>query len=180
MSDQLSTPPTIRAATAEDMDGLVLLIDMLNISERNDRQCDRASLKNAFFEESKKVEMHLDVVVQGHALLAFAFYYWGYDLASESYGCHLADFAVHKDVRREGVGSALLAHVGEQCIKQGGSWLSLTSARNNHGAKQFYAACGMQHVDVDFFAIGPRGIRALSDKHNSANATVAPLPSERI
>lgn len=160
------------------MDGLVLLIDMLNISEGNERQCDRASLLKAFFTEESKVEKHLDVVVQGHAVLAFAFYYWGYDLASESYGCHLADFAVHKDSRRQGIGSSLLAHVGEECASNGGKWLSLTSARNNHAAKSFYQAAGLVSVDVEFFAIGPKGIAELVKKESEAEPAV--LPSERI
>ena len=161
------------------MDGLVLLIDMLNISEGNARQCDRASLMEAFFSGDPKVEKHLDVVVQGHAVLGFAFYYWGYDLASESYGCHLADFAVHSDSRRQGIGTSLLAHVGEECAKHGGKWLSLTCARNNYVAKSFYQFAGLQSVDVEFFAIGPRGIAELVKKGKEANSE-EPLPSERI
>ena len=179
MSDNLSTSLNIRAATEADMDSLVLLIDMLNVSEGNNRQCDRATLKEAFFGQSHKVEKHVDVVVMGESILGFAFYYWGYDLASESYGCHLADFAVHKDSRRQGVGNELLAHVGQQCLKGGGKWLSLTSASNNNGAKRFYEQAGMLKVDVDFFAIGPRGLNELHDRV-SAIPVAQPLPSERI
>lgn len=180
MSDHLSTPHTIRAAEKADMDGLVLLIDMLNISEGSQRRCDRASLLKAFFDKNDKLQMHLDVVVAEHALIAFAFYYWGYDLASESYGLHLADFAVHKDFRRNQVGTKLLEHIMRVCLQAGGSWVSLTSSRTNRVAKQFYASCGMQQVDVDFYAVGPKGMRALHERLYPSDGKVVPAPSERI
>ena len=94
--------------------------------------------------------------------IAFAFYYWCYDLSSESYCCHLADFAVHADNRRSGVGKMLLSFIGKHCVELNGKWISLTSAKNNRAAQAFYQKTGFQKIDVDFYAMGPSAIHQLS------------------
>lgn len=162
MSLTLSTPVTIRAAIPADIDALVLLIDMLNISEGNKVQCDRATLNNVFFGDDARVKLHITVAEIDQHPVAFAFYYWGYDLSSESYGFHLADFAVHADYRRIGVGKKLLTFIGKQCVEMNGKWISLTSAKNNRAAQAFYQKTGFQKIEVDFYAMGPRAIRQLS------------------
>jgi len=177
MSLTLSTPVTIRAATTADIDSLVLLIDMLNISEGNQIQCDRATLTKVFFGDDARVKLYITVAVCDEQAVAFAFYYWGYDLSSESYGFHLADFAVHADYRRKGVGLGLLSFIGKQCMELGGKWISLTSAKTNRAAQWFYQKAGLQKIEVDFYAMGPRAIRQLAEM--STNAAEQPhAPSD--
>lgn len=160
------------------MDSLVLLIDMLNISEGNQIHCDRATLMKVFFGDDKRVQMFVDVAVTDDIPVGFTFYYFGYDLSSESYGFHLADFAVHANFRRRHVGTQLLAHVAQNCLKHDGKWISLTSAKTNRAAQWFYQKAGLQKVEVDFYGMGPRAMNQFLEQAAEKLAKDKVAPSD--
>ena len=158
----MSTSLNLRAATPADIPAIIALLEQLTRVEGGRSQNTPALLSEALFGQTCGVALRACVVVAGDQPIAVALYYPGYDVLSASYGYHLADFVVAETHRRQAMGRRLFAHLARQNLDEGGEWISLTAIKTNQAARAFYAKLGMTQVAVDFFAIGPAALAALS------------------
>jgi ribosomal protein S18 acetylase RimI-like enzyme len=169
--EALSTPVhalTIRDATPSDVVAMAELLNQLNRAEGRPEVTDAMKLGAALFGEQRKIDLSAILAISKEEIVGLVLYYMGYDVLTASYGYHLADFVVGELHRRRGVGQALFAHLAAQNLAQGGKWISLTALNHNAPAKAFYASLGMVQVAVDFFAIGPMGLHAVTKKFGNA------------
>ncbi len=151
----MSTPATIRAAHADDATAIAALLTQLNRVENNPNVVETAPLAAAL---ALAEPLRALVACDAETVIAVVLYYRGYDVLTAAYGYHLADFVVDEKYRHHGLGKRLFATLAAQNLDEGGEWISLTVLRENRDAQAFYAALGMAHVPVDFFAIGKRAL----------------------
>ncbi len=155
----MSTSPTIRAATEQDAAAIAALLTQLNRVENNPSTVEAGPLADAL----KRAEpLQALVACDAETVVAVVLYYRGYDVLTGAYGYHLADFVVDEAYRHQGIGKRLFATLATQNLDAGGEWISLTVLRENRDAQAFYAALGMAHVPVDFFAIGKRSLQSIT------------------
>ncbi len=62
-------------------------------------------------------------------------------------GVYIQDFYVGPEVRGHGVADALLAATAAHAAANGGTYVRLSVAADNHRAQRFYARAGMVHSD---------------------------------
>jgi len=158
----LSTSPTIRAATPEDVRAIAALLTELNIAEGNPRVMDDKHLAEGLFGQDKPVPLRAMVALLAGEIVGVGIYYTGYDVLTTSPGYHLTDLVVSAKHRRQGIGKLLYAHLAAENIYEGGEWMSLTVVQQNAAARAFYCSLGMAHMPVDFFAIGLNTLTSLS------------------
>lgn len=96
--------------------------------------------------------------------VGMAMFYSGYDLESAAKGVHLADLYVNPAARRQGVARQLIKAVAEWACTHHHAWMSLTVLSQNEAAKALYLSLGLQQVEVQFLAIGPTGLKRLSER----------------
>jgi GNAT superfamily N-acetyltransferase len=148
----------IRVATTNDLPVITALVEQLNREEGYDVSATLEQLQAVLWEKESRVRMQALVAEQGAEVIGTVLYYWGFDTVSASYGYHLADIVVAKPYRLRGVGSALFRALAAQCLREQGQWVSLTVLKKNARAQQFYQRHGMVEIDVNFYAIGPKGL----------------------
>jgi GNAT superfamily N-acetyltransferase len=157
----LSTSITLRAATEQDAAAIAALLTQLNRVENNPNVVEAAPLAEAL---ASAEPLRALVACDAETVIAVVLYYRGYDVLTAAYGYHLADFVVDEAYRHQGIGKRLFAMLAAENLDMGGEWISLTVLRENRDAQAFYAALGMAHVPVDFFAIGKRALTALTEQ----------------
>ena len=87
-------------------------------------------------------------------IIAFAIYYPGYDLSSDTYGFHVADICVAAAHRRQGTGKRLMRAIAQEALNQNRQWISLTVLQENQAGLAFYQSLGLSNVPVYFMAAG--------------------------
>lgn len=141
-----------------DLPVITALVEQLNREEGYDVSATLEQLQAVLWEKESRVRMQALVAEQAGEVIGTVLYYWGFDTVSASYGYHLADIVVAKPQRMRGVGSALFRMLAAQCLHSQGQWVSLTVLKKNARAQQFYQRHGMVEIDVNFYAIGPKGL----------------------
>ncbi len=154
---------TIRPGEVQDMEHITELLTELNRFEGYDRSASAQDLSDILFHENNtRLEMRTLLACDGDQPIGLVLFYWGYDTVSATTGYHLADIIVTSTYRGQGVGRVLYHALANQCLHEGGHWVSLTVLKKNTAAKAFYASLGMVEVAVDFYAIGPQALKALT------------------
>lgn len=153
----------IRAGLAADTAALTELLAELNALEGYDRSATPTEMADILFHEEGRVQLRALVAEHNGALVGLILYYWGYDTVSATLGYHLADIVVTKKKHGRGIGRKLYTYLAKQCLREGAQWISLTVLKKNTEAKKFYRAMGMVEVAVDFYAIGPKSLGALTE-----------------
>jgi len=153
-----TSTPVIRAATMADLPSITALVEQLNREEGYEVSASMEQLHAVLFGTQARVRMHALVALQGEQVVGAILYYWGFDTVSASDGFHLADIVVVPAQRACGIGSTLFRALAAQCLQDGGQWISLTVLKKNARAQQFYQRHGMVEIDVNFYAIGPKGL----------------------
>jgi GNAT superfamily N-acetyltransferase len=93
--------------------------------------------------------------------IGFAIYHPAYDTNSPSRGLHLADLFVEADMRRCGVGKALIKALARRCVDEGGEWLSLHTRADNTNARAVYARLGAIDQALRFLSFDDGAFAAL-------------------
>jgi ribosomal protein S18 acetylase RimI-like enzyme len=150
----LFIPHTVRAATPSDMDAMLALLAELYQEEGSPYVQDSAMLHQALFGAVCSMRLRGLVAENEGVVLGLVFYYSGYDVSSSTFGFHLTDIIVQKQVRRSGIGRTLFAQMTAQCISENGVWLSLTVLPRNTAARAFYQSLGFSKEKVDFHTMG--------------------------
>jgi len=60
----------------------------------------------------------------------------------------LNDLFVHPDHRKTGIGEALIRQAMNFAKEQGGNWVQLETAEDNHTAQGLYEAMGFEKIDI--------------------------------
>ena len=158
----LSTSLMIREAHAQDAEAITALLSELNQEEGYDHSASLAAVQELMV--STKLHARAIVALTGNTIIGAALFYWGYDTVSASYGYHLADIIVTKTQRSQTIGSRLFHALALQCLKEQGQWISLTVLKKNTRATRFYQRMGMVEVAVNFYAIGPKGLKVCAQR----------------
>lgn len=151
---------TIRPATSEDAPALTALLHQLYAEEGYETSLQPEQLAAQLAGEGEVVLRAL-VAEENGTMLAVVFFYAGYDLLSASSGYHLADIIVQPAIRQQGIGRQLMQALAARTLDEGKEWVSLTVLKQNIPAHAFYTKLGMTQVEVNFFAIGARGLQAV-------------------
>ena len=151
----------IRFAEPADVPVIHGLLQQLMRAEGSEGSATEESIGQSLFAEGRPVLLNAFVVVVEEKVIAAALFYPGYDVLTGTYGLHLSDFVVDEAHRKQGVGKRLFGYLAAQNLDGGGQWMALTVVRTNEAARGFYEYIGMTHVEVDFFAIGPKGLANL-------------------
>ena len=152
----------IRPGVPKDTPDITDLIVELNRLEGYDQSASPSEMADILFHEAgRRINMRALVAEQKGTLIGLVLYYWGYDTVTATTGYHLADIVVTQMRRGQGIGRQLFAALAKQCLHEGGQWVSLTVLKRNAKAKKFYTAMGMVDMGVDFYAIGPTGLKRL-------------------
>lgn len=156
---------TVRNAEEKDAGAIRSLLNVLNESENNPV---RHALMDAqqLIQQSKnasvgRVPLLLLLAESEGEIVGFLVAYEGFDVASMTYGMHVADMVVQPTKRRRGIGRLLLKHLAKICATQNGAWMSLTCLQSNIVGHNFYTALGFSEVSVQFFAMGKTAMQAL-------------------
>lgn len=137
----------IRRAEVSDVDTMVQLIHELAAYERAPEQCHITpdQLHTALFRESPALFAHvaeLDGEVVGCALWFLNFSTW-----DGVHGVYLEDLYVRPQARGSGLGTALLAALAEECVRQGYTRLQWWVLNWNAPTIGFYHSIGAKPMD---------------------------------
>ena len=138
--------PTIRSATAEDVDTILTLIRELAALEREPDavMTTREDLLRDGFGERPAFEVLLAEV--GGEALGMALFFVNYSTWEGSPGLYLEDLYVRESARGTGTGRALMHALAEVCRERGYKRLDLVVLDWNQSARDFYAHLGMTEM----------------------------------
>jgi GNAT superfamily N-acetyltransferase len=97
-------------------------------------------LRQALFAEQPAVFAH--VAEQGGEIAGFALWFLNFSTWTGRHGIYLEDLYVRPDMRRSGLGRALLAELARICVQRGYARLEWWVLDWNQPAREFYAALG--------------------------------------
>ena len=95
-------------------------------------------------------------------LAGYALYYGGFDSDRAARGVYLADLFVIADLRRRGIGRALITAVARQCRNEGGRWMFWSVLKRNRGARRFYRTIAPELKDIVVCAAFGEGFDSLA------------------
>lgn len=153
-------PITIHKATPDDAPIIIALEKKLADYEGEPSMANECALQ-AMLAGSQQPHCECLLAKDGDEVVAFVLFYAGYDLASTTFGLHLADIFVDKTYRQRGVGKQLMQAVALQAQLENREWISLTVLKKNQAAQGFYEALGFIRVEVKMMALGRNGMARL-------------------
>lgn len=151
---------SIHKASAEDAPAIAALAQELAAFEQTHSLCNEHRIAT-LLSSAQTPQCELLVAKQEGIVIAFALYYVGYDLSSDTYGFHLADICVAESKRRQGVGHLLMKHIAQHAIASDHHWISLTVLDQNPSARGFYRSLGLSDVPVSFMAAGRKTLSSI-------------------
>lgn len=153
---------SVRPAEPGDADAIARMAHALSVSDggRVSRFSADAFMRDGFGEDRafSALIAECDGVAAGYAV-----YYWGYDTDSASRGVYLADLYVDADMRRNGVGTALMKGVSRLTRDQGGRWIFWSVLKRNKAARKFYRHLAPELKDVAICAAFGTGFDRIAD-----------------
>jgi GNAT superfamily N-acetyltransferase len=84
----------------------------------------------------------------GEHFAGYALFYPGYDSDGATRGVYLADLFVRSELRRRGVGRALVGSVAAYARRDGARWMFWSVLKRNKGARRFYRTIAPELRDV--------------------------------
>lgn len=138
---------SIRPAEPADADAIARMARALSVSDggRVSRFSADAFIRDGFGENRAFSAL---IAEYNGAPAGYAVYYWGYDTDSATRGVYLADLYVDGDMRRSGVGTALMKGVSAHTRDQGGRWIFWSVLKRNKAARKFYRHLAPELKDV--------------------------------
>lgn len=151
---------SIHKAAPKDAGAIAALAVQLAGHEGQDTLACEASICK-LIEASSEPRCHVIAADTDLGLAAFAIYYPGYDLTSDTYGFHLSDICVDEALRGQGIGRQMMAHIARHAIGEQREWVSLTAIKRNETAQWFYQSLGFSKIDVHFWAAGKEALASI-------------------
>jgi len=140
----------IRTAQLQDLEQILDLIMQLAIQEGllEEVKITKDQLCTALFNDDPKVFVTVveDPSVKD-ALAAFALYWIDFPTWLGAHGLYIEDICVTKDLRGQGIGSALMSHLAQICVDRGYARLAWWVKDDNESAIKFYENAGAQIKD---------------------------------
>ncbi|MFO8039428.1 MAG: GNAT family N-acetyltransferase [Sodalinema sp.] len=133
---------TIRLAAPEDTEAIFSLIQALAAFEKLEQQVtgSPAQLHEHLFGNPPYAEVF--VAEQQQTIVGYALFFSTYSSFRTQPGLYLEDVFVHRDYRRQGIGTALIAQVAQQVEQRGYGRLEWSVLDWNHRAISFYQQLG--------------------------------------
>lgn len=137
----------VRPARADDAERVAAMARALSIADGGRASRLTADIfRRDGFDETPA--FHALIAECDGAVAGYVVYYPGYDTDSASRGLYLADLYVLEDVRRRGVGRALMAAVAARGRADGGRWMFWSVLKRNRGGRRFYRTIASELKDV--------------------------------
>jgi GNAT superfamily N-acetyltransferase len=137
----------IRPARPADVPAICQLIRELASYEKSLPEVTgtEEDLRRALFAEQPAVFAH--VAEQRGEIAGFALWFLNFSTWTGRHGIYLEDLYVRPDMRRSGLGRALLAELARICVQRGYARLEWWVLDWNQPARDFYAALGAAEMD---------------------------------
>lgn len=140
----------IRGAQPTDIEQILDLIMQLAIQEGSPEEVEttREQLEVALFCDNPKV--FVDVVEHPEKdgeIAAFALYWIDFPTWQGKHGIYIEDICVTNELRRQGIGHALMGHLANICSERGYSRLAWWVKNDNDSAIKFYSDMGADIKD---------------------------------
>jgi GNAT superfamily N-acetyltransferase len=137
----------IRPARPADVPAILRLIAGLADYERSlaEVQVTEEDLRASLFGPEPAVFAH--VAEHEGSVAGFALWFLNYSTWTGRHGIYLEDLYVTPELRRSGLGRALLAELAAICVQRGYARLDWAVLDWNSPALKFYAALGAQSLD---------------------------------
>ncbi len=149
----------IRNAIADDYPAIIAMMHALAAEEQGICRLTESELERQVAAGTPALTVY---VAEPHGIpCGCILAYPGYDVLSASSGWHLSDFFVQREYRGKGIGTALLARLADDGLRNGREWISWTVLASNHAAASFYKRRGASGVDVRFMAMGMTAMHRL-------------------
>ncbi|HXV26203.1 MAG TPA: GNAT family N-acetyltransferase [Alphaproteobacteria bacterium] len=158
---------TIRPARPEDADTVIALANGLNQYEgKPDTPLTADQFRESAFGAAPWFEC-LIAECRDRAV-GYAAYSRDFDLESGQRGLHLIDLFVAAEVRRRGVGRALLARLTTTALSMGCAYIEWQAMNWNAEAQAFYRAVGGVEEGVQTYSMGLAELEALCRPRSDA------------
>jgi ribosomal protein S18 acetylase RimI-like enzyme len=153
--------PWVRDARPEDAARVVAMIHALGKFERKPPS---GATTATFLRDYLGARSWVRCLVAGLEAVpvGFALYHPAYDTNTPSHGLHLLDLFVEAEMRRRGVGKALIGALARRCAAEGGEWLSLHTRTENANARAVYARLGATDLGFRFLSFDDTAFAALA------------------
>lgn len=137
----------MRRTRPGDVDTVVALVGELADYERAPEACTltAAQLHRALFGERPALHGHVAEI--GGRVVGMALWFLTFSTWDGVHGIHLEDLYVRPQHRGAGVGGALLAELGAECVRRGYSRLEFSVLDWNEPALRVYRAMGAVPMD---------------------------------
>jgi len=131
----------IRDAKPQDLDQILDLIMQLAIQEGlpNEVKITKDQLSAALFATDPKVFVTVvEHPKMADALAAFALYWIDFPTWLGAHGIYIEDICVTRELRGQGIGSALMSYLANICVERGYARLAWWVKDDNESAIKFY------------------------------------------
>ena len=141
---------SIRNARLQDLDQILDLIMQLAIQEGlpGEVKITKDQLSAALFNDNPKVFVTVvDDPRSADALAAFALFWIDFPTWLGAHGLYIEDICVTKELRGQGIGSALMSYLAQICVDRGYARLAWWVKDDNESAIKFYENAGAEIKD---------------------------------
>jgi len=120
-----------------------------------------SDLREALFSDHPVA--HCFLAYQGESLAGYALYFYNFSTFVGKKGIYLEDLFVRPEFRKQGIGKALLLHLGKEAHAQGCGRMEWTALDWNTPAHEFYESLGAKILNEwKHFRVTKSGIAQLA------------------
>lgn len=169
---------SIRPATADDSESIAQMARALSLADGGrPSQFSAENFRRDGFGEAPAFAAL--IAENGSEIAGYAIYYPGYDTDSATRGIYLADLFVHENLRRQGIGRALIASVAQKSRDSGARWMFWSVLRRNRAGRRFYKKIAPELKDVivcaafgkTFDRLADMSVEPAGEIHSAADLT---------
>ncbi len=140
----MSTEPSIRLATADDVDAIYALVQ--HLADSTGQQHRFLSQVEDFikFGFSDDPQFEALIAEQDGAVIGLSLFFYDFSSWRGELGVYIQDLVVDNEARAHGTGRALLRETVQHAKQHGATHLRLTVEQDNETAIGFYEALGLK------------------------------------
>lgn len=150
----------IRKGIAADAPSVIALVHRFNVEDGNPP----TAMTTGDFRTmacAERPRVHVLLADRAGQILGYTLFYPSYDTEHGAKGCYVQDLYVLQEVRRCGIGRALMAAVARACVADGGCYLFWNALQRNQAARAFYRRIGAREEPVVTLSLQPGALRRL-------------------